>query len=52
VFACVEATGPARARRSSKQLVAHPLLDEGRALAESNAVLVSLMGGKELAMAG
>jgi len=31
--------------------VAHPLLDEGRALAESSAVLVSLMGGKELAMA-
>jgi cell division protein FtsZ len=51
VFACVEATGPARAREVIEKLVAHPLLDEGRALAESNAVLVSLMGGKELAMA-
>ncbi|MGA2787871.1 MAG: cell division protein FtsZ [Verrucomicrobiota bacterium] len=51
VFACVEATGPARAREVVEKLVAHPLLDEGRALAESSAVLVSLMGGKELAMA-
>jgi cell division protein FtsZ len=50
VFACVEAAGPARAREVVEKLVAHPLLDEGRALAESNAVLVSLMGGKELAM--
>jgi cell division protein FtsZ len=32
-------------------LLAHPLLDEGRALAESDAVLVSLMGGKDLTMA-
>jgi len=51
VFACVEATGPARAREVVEKLIAHPLLDEGRALAESSAVLVSLMGGKELAMA-
>jgi cell division protein FtsZ len=50
VFATVEATGPARAREVVEKLVAHPLLDEGRALAESGAVLVSLMGGKELAM--
>jgi len=34
-----------------KKLIAHPLLDEGRALAESGAVLVSLMGGKDLTMA-
>jgi cell division protein FtsZ len=51
VFASVEAAGPARAREVVEKLVAHPLLDEGRALAESNAVLVSLMGGRELAMA-
>ena len=50
VFACVEAAGPARAREVVEKLVAHPLLDEGRALDESSAVLVSLMGGKELAM--
>ncbi len=51
VFACVEATGPARAREVVEKLLAHPLLDEGRALAESDAVLVSLMGGKDLTMA-
>jgi cell division protein FtsZ len=51
VFASVEATGPARAREIVEKLIAHPLLDEGRALAESGAVLVSLMGGRELTMA-
>ncbi|MGO8837474.1 MAG: cell division protein FtsZ [Limisphaerales bacterium] len=51
VFASVEATGPARAREVIEKLIAHPLLDEGRALAESSAVLVSLMGGRELTMA-
>ncbi|MFZ0829421.1 MAG: cell division protein FtsZ [Verrucomicrobiia bacterium] len=51
VFASVEATGPARAREVVEKLIAHPLLDEGRALAESDAVLVSLMGGRELTMA-
>jgi len=51
VFATVEATGPARAREVVEKLIAHPLLDEGRALAESGAVLVSLMGGKDLTMA-
>ena len=51
VFASVEATGPARAREIVEKLIAHPLLDEGRALAESDAVLVSLMGGRDLTMA-
>jgi len=51
VFASVEATGPARAREVVEKLIAHPLLDEGRALAEADAVLVSLMGGRELTMA-
>jgi cell division protein FtsZ len=51
VFASVEAAGPARAREVVEKLVAHPLLDEGRALAESGAVLVSLIGGGDLAMA-
>ena len=50
-FASVEAAGPARAREVVEKLIAHPLLDEGRALAESDAVLVSLMGGKDLTMA-
>jgi cell division protein FtsZ len=51
VFAFVEAAGPARSREVVEKLLAHPLLDEGRALAESDAVLVSLMGGRDLTMA-
>ena len=51
VFACVEAAGAGRSREGVEKLLAHPLLDEGRALAESDAVLVSLMGGKDLTMA-
>jgi len=51
VFATVEAAGPARAREVVEKLIAHPLLDEGRALAESGAMLVSLMAGKDLTMA-
>jgi cell division protein FtsZ len=33
-----------------ENILAHPLLDEGRALAESDAVLVSLIAGKDLTM--
>jgi cell division protein FtsZ len=51
VFAVVEATGPARSREIVERLLAHPLLDDGRALGEADAVLVSLMGGKDLTMA-
>src|SRR5471032_1479428 len=51
VFACIEASGAGRSREIVEKLLAHPLLDEGRALAESDAVLVSLMGGKDLTMA-
>jgi cell division protein FtsZ len=50
-FAFVEASGAGRSREVVDKLLAHPLLDEGRALTESDAVLVSLMGGKDLTMA-
>ena len=50
VFAFVEAAGSARAREVVEKLLAHPLLDEGRALAESDTVLVNLMGGRDLTM--
>jgi cell division protein FtsZ len=50
-FAFVEASGAGRSREIVEKLLVHPLLDEGRALAESDAVLVSLMGGKDLTMA-
>jgi cell division protein FtsZ len=51
VFACVEAAGAGRSREVVEKLLAHPLLDEGRALAEADGVLVSLLGGKDLTMA-
>ena len=35
----------------AEKILAHPLLDEGRVLAESDAVLVSLTAGKDLSMA-
>ena len=50
-FASVEASGPARSREIMEKLINHPLLDEGRVLADSDAVLVSMMGGKDLTMA-
>lgn len=50
-FAFVEAAGAARSREITEKLLAHPLLDEGRALAGANAVLVSLTGGKDMTMA-
>ncbi len=51
VFASVEASGPGRSREIVEKLLVHPLLDEGRALADAGAVLVSLLGGKDLTMA-
>jgi cell division protein FtsZ len=50
-FAYVEAAGAGRSREVVEKLLVHPLLDEGRVLADSGAVLVSLMGGKDLTMA-
>jgi cell division protein FtsZ len=51
VFASIEAAGVGRSREVVDKLLAHPLLEEGRALAEAGAVLVSLMGGPDLTMA-
>jgi cell division protein FtsZ len=50
-FAFVEAHGAGRSREAVEKILSHPLLDEGRVLAESDAVLVSLTGGKDLTMA-
>src|SRR5262245_45563115 len=50
-FAVAEAQGPARSREVIEKLLAHPMLDGGQMLAESGAVLVSLIGGPDLAMA-
>jgi cell division protein FtsZ len=50
-FAFVEAAGPARSREAVEKLLRHPLLDEGRALAEAETILISLLGGRDLTMA-
>jgi cell division protein FtsZ len=51
VFACVESSGPARSRDIVEKILSHPLLEEGRALADSEAVLVNLTGSRDLTMA-
>jgi cell division protein FtsZ len=49
-FATAEAAGENRAREVVAQLMAHPLLDQGRLLGEADAVLVSLAGGADLTL--
>lgn len=50
-FAVAEAMGPNRSREVLDKLLAHPMLDGGEMLGESEAILVSVMGGPDLAMA-
>jgi len=50
-FAVAEAMGPTRSREVMDKLLAHPMLDDGHMLGESDAVLVSLMAGPDLTMA-
>lgn len=50
-FAVAEAMGPLRSREVMDKLLAHPMLDGGQMLAQADAVLVSLIGGPDLAMA-
>jgi cell division protein FtsZ len=49
-FATAEAAGATRSREVMDKLFAHPMLDGGKTLAESDAVLVSLTGGPDLTM--
>ena len=49
-FATAEAAGPTRSREVIDKLFAHPMLDGGKTLADSDAVLVSLTGGPDLTM--
>jgi cell division protein FtsZ len=51
LFAVAEAMGPARSREVMDKLLGHPMLDGGQLLGESEAVLVSLIGGPDLTMA-
>jgi cell division protein FtsZ len=50
-FAVAEAMGPTRSREVLDKLLAHPMLEGGQVLGESEAVLVSLIGGADLTMA-
>jgi len=50
-FAVAEAMGPTRSREVMDKLLAHPMLDGGQMLSESEAVLVSMVGGPDLTMA-
>jgi cell division protein FtsZ len=49
-FASTEAIGATRSREAIDKLLAHPMLDGGQLLADSDAVLVSLIGGPDLTM--
>ncbi|MDB6059844.1 MAG: Cell division protein FtsZ [Verrucomicrobiales bacterium] len=49
-FAIVQGVGDTRVDQVVEKLLAHPLLDAGEVLAQSDAVLVSLVGGADLSM--
>jgi cell division protein FtsZ len=49
-FAIVEGVGSTRVDQIVEKLLAHPLLDAGEVLAQSDAVLISLVGGPDLTM--
>lgn len=49
-FASVEAAGEARSREAIEKLLTHPLLENGHALKEADALLVNLAGGPDLTM--
>ena len=51
LFATAEATGEKRAEQAMEKLLAHPLLDGGQVLTESDSVLISVAGGPDLMMA-
>jgi cell division protein FtsZ len=49
-LASAEAMGATRSREVMDRLLAHPMLDEGELLTEADTVLISLIGGPDLAM--
>jgi len=49
-FATAEASGEKRAEQVVEKLMAHPLLDGGQVLSESDALLVSIVGGPDVLM--
>jgi cell division protein FtsZ len=49
-FATAEASGDKRVEHVAEKLLAHPLLDGGQVLNESDALLVSIVGGPDMMM--
>jgi len=49
-FATAEASGETRAQQVVEKLMMHPLLEAGQILAESDAVLISVVAGSDLTM--
>ncbi len=49
-FATAQTTGEKRAEQLMEKLLAHPLLDGGQVLNQSDALLVSIVGGPDLTM--
>ena len=49
-FATAEASGDKRVEQVIEKLLAHPLLDSGQVLNESDALLVSIVGGTDVMM--
>ena len=49
-FAAADAEGPSRAAVAAEKLLAHPQLEEGRALTGAGAVLVGISAGSQLTM--
>jgi cell division protein FtsZ len=49
-FATAETSGEKRAEQLMEKLLAHPLLDGGQVLNQSDALLVSIVGGPDLTM--
>jgi len=49
-FATAEASGERRAEQIMEKLMAHPLLEGGKVLADSDAVLISLVSGPDLTL--
>jgi cell division protein FtsZ len=50
LFATAEASGETRAQQAMEKLLAHPLMDGGQVLTESDSVLISIAGGPDLMM--
>jgi cell division protein FtsZ len=49
-FAVAEACGPTRAQEVADKLLAHPMLEDGKSIAEAQTIVVSIVGAVDLTM--